>query len=314
MTSRKKISLDEFDALFESLKNWGKWGEDDTLGTLNYITPQKVQEAAALVRSGRHVSMSIPINTEAGPDNPNPAIHYMVTTHGIDVGAGQNLRFATDFLGMQFHGDCHTHIDALCHIAYRGQLYGGRPADMVTCRGAQGLDITNYAHGIVSRGVLIDIPRLRGVKWLEPGEVVSSDEIEAAGKAVGVELQSGDVMVFRTGHHRRRLELGAWDVGYTGEGRAGLDPYALQLLHEREVAVFLPDGDGETVPGLMKEIQYPLHPLQVTAMGMAVADSLQFEELVEVCEEEQRWEFMVVIAPLRLPKATGSPFNPFAVF
>jgi hypothetical protein len=142
--------------------------------------------------------------------------------------------------------------------------------------------------------------------------VVRRDEIEAAEAAVGLRLSAGDIMVFRTGHHRRRLELGAWDPGYTGEGRAGLDPYSLTLLHERKVAVFLPDGDGEVVPGPMQEIQYPIHPLQVTAMGMVVADSLQFEDLARVCEEEGRWEFMVAIAPLRLPKATGSPFNPIA--
>jgi kynurenine formamidase len=152
------------------------------------------------------------------------------------------------------------------------------------------------------------------VKWLEPGESVTREEIEAVEVEEGVRLGQGDIMVFRTGHHRRRLELGAWDVGYTGEGRAGLDPYSLTLLHERKIAVFLPDGDGEVVPGPMKEIQYPIHPLQVTAMGMVVADSLQFEELAQVCVEEGRWEFMVAIAPLRLPKATGSPFNPIAIF
>jgi len=238
------MSLAEFDRLFESLKNWGRWGPDDEKGTLNYITPDKVRAAATLVRSGRSVSMTIPINTVAGPDNSNPAIHYMNTTFDVDIGSGE-LRFATDFLGMQFHGDCHTHIDALCHIAYQGQLYNGRPAGLVTSRGALGLDITTYAHGIVGRGVLIDMPRLRGVKWLEPGEAVTRAEIEAAEAAQGVRLGEGDIMVFRTGHHRRRLELGAWDVGYTGEGRAGLDPYSLSLLHERQVAVFLPDGDGD---------------------------------------------------------------------
>jgi kynurenine formamidase len=258
--------------------------------------------------------MSIPINTVAGPDNANPALHYMSTTHDVDVGSGELLRFATDFLGIQFHGDCHTHIDALCHIAYKGQLYNGHPADLVTSRGALGLDITAYAHGIVGKGVLIDVPRYRGVKWLEPGEAVTREEIEAVEAAEGVRLGEGDILVFRTGHHRRRLELGAWDVGYTGEGRAGLDPYSLTLLHERKVAVFLPDGDGEVVPGPMEEIQYPIHPLQVTAMGMVVADSLQFEDLAQICEQEGRWEFMVGIAPLRLPKATGSPFNPIAIF
>jgi kynurenine formamidase len=309
--NKKEISLDEFERLFESLKNWGKWGPEDEKGTLNYITPEKVTAAARLVTSGRSVSMAIPINTVAGPDNQNPALYYMNTTH--DIGAG-DVRFATDFLGMQFHGDCHTHIDALCHISYKGLLYNGRPASSVTARGALGLDITAYAHGIVGKGILIDIPRLRGVKWLEPGEAVTREEIEAAEKAEGVMLGEGDIMVFRTGHHRRRLEMGAWNCGYDGEGRAGLDLNSLMLMHERKVAAFLPDGDGETVPSQIKEIQYPIHPLQITAMGMACMDSLQFEELVKVCEEEKRWEFMVVIAPLRLPQGTGSPINPIAIF
>lgn len=308
------MSLEEFDRLFESLKNWGKWGPDDDKGTLNYITPDKVRAAAKLVKSGRSVSMEIPINTLAGPDNPNPAIHYMATTHDVTVDSGGKLGFATDFLGMQFHGDCHTHVDALCHIAYKGQLYNGRPAVLVTSEGASSLDITAFAHGIVGKGVLIDIPRFRGVKWVEPGESVTREEIQAVEEAQGVKLSEGDIMVFRTGHHRRRMELGPWDVGYSGEGRAGLDPHALTLIHERRVAVFLPDGDGETVPGPIEEIPYPIHPLQIASMGMCVADSLQFEELAKVCDEEGRWEFMVVLAPLRLPGATGSPFNPIAIF
>ncbi len=310
----RRMSLQEFDLLFESLKNWGKWGPGDQKGTLNYITPEKICAAAALVKSGRSISMEIPLNTTAGPDNPNPVLHYMSTTHDVDVGSGDLLRFATDFLGIQFHGDCHTHIDALCHIAYKGHLYNGHPAGMVTSRGSLGLDITTLGNGVVSRGVLIDVPRSRGIKWVEPGEAITREEIEAIEKQQGVYLEEGDIMVFRTGHHRRRLELGAWDPGYTGGGRAGLDPYSLTLLHERKVAVFLPDGDGETVPGPMAEIEYPIHPLQVTAMGMTVADSLQFEDLARACAEEGRWEFMVVIAPLQLPKATGSPFNPIAIF
>jgi kynurenine formamidase len=312
-TAKRRMSVEEFDCLFAALQNWGRWGPDDERGTLNYLTADKVRAAAALVRRGRSVSLSLPINTIAGPDNPNPALYYVNTTHDVDVGAG-DVRFATDFLGMQFHGDCHTHVDALCHVAYKDKLYNGRPANSVTSRGACGLDITAYAHGVIGRGVLIDIPRARGVKWLEPGEAVTGMEIEAAEAATGVRLGEGDVMVFRTGHHRRRLELGAWDVGYTGLGRAGLHPQALTLLHERKVAIFLPDGDGEVVPSPVDGIPYPIHPLQITAMGMLCADSLQFEELAQVCAEEQRWEFMVVLAPLRLPRATGSPFNPIAVF
>jgi hypothetical protein len=113
-----KVSLAEFDRVYESVKNWGKWGPDDQLGTLNYITPDKVVQAARLVKSGRQISMAIPINKVAGPDNPNQAFHYVTQSHDIDI-KSNGLTFALDFLGMAFHGDCHTHIDALCHIAYR---------------------------------------------------------------------------------------------------------------------------------------------------------------------------------------------------
>ena len=208
----RKWSTAEFDQLFDSVKNWGRWGAEDTKGTLNYIKPEHLRRAASLVRNGRSISLSLPVNKLAGPDNPNPAIHYMATGHDTDIGSG-SLRFATDFIGMQFHGDCHTHVDALCHIAYRGQLYNGRPAALVTTTGADAFDITEYAHGVVGRGVLLDIPRLRGVPWLEPGTAVSRAELEEAERAQGVRLEEGDILVFRTGHHRRRLELGPWDNG-----------------------------------------------------------------------------------------------------
>src|SRR3990172_13115344 len=127
MAKSRPMTLEEFEVLFESLKNWGRWGSDDEIGTVNYITPEKMCRAAALVTKGRSVSLAIPINTFAGPENPVPAMHYMNTTHDLDLGVGYDLRFATDFLGMQFHGDCHTHIDALCHVAYKEQLYNWRP-------------------------------------------------------------------------------------------------------------------------------------------------------------------------------------------
>ncbi|MHB8587221.1 MAG: cyclase family protein [Candidatus Dormibacteraceae bacterium] len=306
------ISLAEFEAMFEAVKNWGRWGANDERGTLNYLTPDHVKRATALVKSGRSVSMAIPINTVAGPDNQNPAIHYMTQLFDWDIGSG-SLRFSMDFLGMNFHGDCHTHIDALCHIAYAGLLYGGAQASLVTSRGAQGLDITAYAHGIVGRGVLLDIPRLRGEPWVEPGDAVTRAELEAAERAQGVRLGEGDILVFRTGHHRRRLERGAWDNGYAGDGKAGLHVDTIPWMHERRIAAFLPDGDGETVPSTVDGILYPIHPLQIVAMGMVVSDSLNLEDLAVACEAEQRWEFMVVAEPLRLPGGTGSPFNPIAI-
>ena len=151
LTRPAPVTLREFDEIFEAVKNWGRWGPDDELGTLNYITPDTVRAAAALVRSGRHVPMSIPLNTHPGPDNPSPVIHHVVQGHDIDIGSS-SLTFATDYVGLAFHGDCHTHMDALCHIAYRDQVYNGRPAQQVmTSRGATALDVTAYSSGLVGR-------------------------------------------------------------------------------------------------------------------------------------------------------------------
>jgi kynurenine formamidase len=307
------VSAEEFEKIFQSVCNWGRWGSDDDRGTLNYIKPDHIQKAASLVKSGRTVSLSIPINKVAGPDNPHPAIHYLIHNHDIDIHQGEP-HFALDFLGSECHGDCHTHIDALCHVSYKGKLYNDKPISNVTSSGPKIMDITAFAHGIVGRGVLLDIPRLHKVKWLEPGEAVTREELEKAEEAQGVRLSEGDIFLFRTGHHRRRLELGPWDNSYDGEGKAGLHVDTIPWMHERKIAVFLPDGDGETVPCNVEGMAYPIHALQIAAMGMVCADSLQFEELVKICEEEKRWEFMINATPLRLPGGTGTLFNPIAIF
>jgi kynurenine formamidase len=312
----ESISTAEFERIFEAVKNWGRWGADDERGTLNYILPGHVRAAAALVRSARQVSMAIPINTVAGPDNPNPAIHLVTQGHDIDTGM-PGPRYAMDYLGMACHGDCHSHVDALCHVSYKGLTYNGKPATTVfTSRGATEQDITAYAAGLVGRGVLLDIPRFRGVDWLEPGTAVSRAELEACERSEGVRLGEGDILVFRTGHHRRRLALGPWSNDYppAGEGKAGLHVDTIPWMHERRIAAFLPDGDGETVPSTVDGLVDPIHPLQITAMGMLAADSLQLEELASACEAEGRFEFLVVGLPLRLPGGTGSPWNPIAIF
>jgi kynurenine formamidase len=208
----------------------------------------------------------------------------------------------------------HSHFDALCHVSYKSKLYNGVPTNAVTSKGARQLDISQYRNGIVGKGVLIDIPRLRKAKWLEPGEAVTVGEIEAAEKEEGVRLGEGDIFVFRVGHVRRRQELGPWNVNEDGEGRAGLRPEVMRLLHERKVAAFLPDADGETVPSTVEGIVHPVHALQIAAMGLACGDSLQLEDLAKACEEESTWEFMVTVAPLNIVGATGSLVNPLAIF
>lgn len=306
------LSAQQFDAIFQRVCNWSVWGADDEQGTLNYITPDCVRTATALVRLGRTVSMAVPINKMAGPDNPHPAAHYM--TKAFDGSSLDEPGFAMDYLAAEIHGDCQTHIDALCHVSYKCQLYNGKSATDVTASGPKFHDITAYAHGIVGRGVLLDIPRLRGVEWLEPGEAVTADELERCEQAENVRLRQGDILVFRTGHHGRRLQLGPWNNGYDGEGKAGLHVTAIPLLHDRKVAAFFPDGDGETVPSGVEGIAYPIHALQIAAMGMICADCLNLEDVSAICREQNRWEFLVVAAPLRLPGGTGSFFNPIAIF
>ena len=260
--------------------------------------------------------MAIPIDKVVGPDNPQPASFFVVQGHDVPVDDSK-VRFGLDYLGMACHGDCHTHVDALCHISYNGpDLQRSSSDEVLRTNGAAEQDIAAYKTGVVGRGVLLDIPRFHGVKWLEPGEWVRRAELERCADAEGVEIGEGDILVFRTGHHRRRLELGAWDNSPppVGRGKAGLHVDAIPWMHERRIAGFLPDGDGETVPSVVDGITYPIHPLQVAAMGMLVSDSLQFEELVAACEEEGRYEFMVIGLPLRLPGATGSPWNPIAIF
>jgi kynurenine formamidase len=304
------LSAEEFDDLFESVKNWGRWGADDIRGTLNYIGAREIQRAAGLIDHGTQISMALPVNTTAGPDNPRPALHYMRAVHDT---CSAGVTMATDFFGLECHGTAHTHVDALCHVAYRGLLYNGLPAGAVSVSGAKSLDVAAYSSGIVGRGVLLDIPRLRGVPWLEPGTAVTGTELEMAAQAEGVTVGTGDILVFRTGQHRRRVELGPWDNDTTGEGRAGLHASAIRTLHDWQIAAFLPDGDGETIPGTVDGVDRPIHALQVAAMGMAVSDSLNLEQVADACAERGRYDFMVVATVLPIVGGTGSPWNPVAL-
>jgi kynurenine formamidase len=311
MNEGSRLDVAGFEALYAELDNRGRWGAEDGLGTLNLLTPEHVVAAAATVRSGRTVTLALPINTVAGPDNPSPAIHRMTINHDDVIGEGAG-GFATDFMGIEFHGESQSHVDALSHVSYRGELYNGQPVGRVRTSGAELLAVDDYRNGIVGRGVLVDAARHRDVPWLMPGDAVSAGELEDAAGEQGVELRPGDVLLFRTGHHRRRLDEGAWDNNV--EGRAGLHPTALRLLAERRIAAFGSDGDGETVPSPVEGITYPIHPLMIAAMGMAAFDNLQLEDLRRIADEEHRQEFLFVAGPLRLLRGTGSPVNPTAIF
>ncbi len=202
------VSADEFSALFEAVSNWGRWDRDPERGALHHLTAERIAGAARLVRDGISVTLSLPLATEPVASNPSPADHHMTMLSDTDIGSG-SLRFAKDYVGLDYHNDGHTHIDALCHVAYEGSLYDGRPQEAVTADGAAVEAIEVLKDGLVGRGVLLDIPRVRGVPWLEPGEHIFRADLEGAEREQGVRVEVGDILLVRTGHARRLAELGS---------------------------------------------------------------------------------------------------------
>jgi kynurenine formamidase len=304
-TNQAHVSADEFAALFRKLSAWGRWGDDDERGALNHLTPERVAAAADLAREGISVTLSRPLNTVEAADNPLPADHHMTAW-----GGSESLSFAKDYVGVDYHNDTHTHIDALCHVAYQGSLYNGAPADAVSSRGATAQTIEVLKDGLVGRGVLLDIPRLREVDWLEPGDSVFRDDLEAAEEEHGVSVRDGDILLVRTGHARRLRDVGTWD---TAAAKAGLHPTAMTFLADHGVAALGSDSNGDTAPSTTAGVAFPIHVLALTAMGIHLLDYLQFEELRAACEQTERWEFLLVAAPLRITGGTGSPLNPIAI-
>jgi kynurenine formamidase len=216
-----------------------------------------------------------------------------------------------DRLAMNIHGNADSHIDALCHVIFDGTLYNDISADAVTTTGATELSIEEAGGGIVGRGVLLDIPRVRRVPWLDPGDHVTADDLIAAEEAQKVRIEEGDLLFIRVGHRSRRTALGPWDVT---NARAGLHPAALELLAERRIGVLGSDGNNDTAPSAAEGVDFPVHVLAVNAMGLLLLDWLRFDDLVAACEELNRWSFLCVVAPLRLRAGTGSPVNPIAIF
>jgi kynurenine formamidase len=303
-----QVSADEFRELFERVSNWGRWGPEDERGALNYLTPEKVAAATGLVRSGRTVSLSRPLNTEREPDNPEPADHRMTMLGGREHPEG--LAFAKDYIGVDYHNDSHSHLDALCHVSFDDSLYNGRPANSVSATGAAVETVEVLKDGLIGRGVLLDIPRARGVSWLEPGDSVLPGDLEEAERREGVTVGGGDILLVRTGHATRLDELGTWDVGSL---KAGLHPSCALFLSERRVSALGCDSNSDTAPPVTEGVGFPMHVLTLTAMGVHLLDYLHFGELPAVCEREQRWEFLFVGAPLRIGGGTGSPLNPIAI-
>jgi kynurenine formamidase len=301
--SRAPLSKHQVLGFHESLSNWGRWGDRDQLGTLNLITPEKRAASAARVRSGRAVSCSRPLPTLPAPDNPQPVVHLMLGTATEGWGG--------DYFAMAPHGFSNSHIDALCHIFHEGKLYNGYAIERVTAHGALELGIHELRDGIVSRGILLDVPRARQVEFLEPGEPIFPDDLESAEALGDARVEPGDVLLVRTGRWGAREARG---VRPPAEGLAGLDASCLPWLHERGVAALGCDGVSDVIPSRVEGVEMPIHTVTIVAMGLHLLDNLDLDGLAEACREEGRSDFHLTVAPLVLVRGTASPVNPIALF
>ena len=291
---------------FKTQSNWGRWGTEDQLGTVNLVTDEKRRKATALVRDGVSVSCAWPITSELPGEEESQVLHYMLATgEGTDEWSG-------DFIGMAYHGYSITHVDALCHMFWKGQMYNGLPSKLITVREkATAESVHLLSDGVVSKGVLLDIARLRNTPWLEPGDAIMPEELEAAEKAEGVKVESGDILFIRTGHLGRHHHAGPLDLY---KGSPGPHAACIPWFRQRDIAMLGSDVANDVTPSGYDSPEMPIHEICIPGMGLWLIDNANLEELAQACAQRKRWEFLLVIAPLRIKYGTGSPINPIAVF
>lgn len=307
---RPGLTEDEYVCYRRRFCNWGRWGTDDELGTLNHITPAVRRKAAALVQEGRSVSLARPLDTTKGTANPYPAHHFVAMP-----GSGGML----DYIGMFIHGLTLTHIDALCHLPTSdGRLWNDRPITESGMPATHNGTIDFLQGGIVTRGVLYDVPRFRGTEFVAPGRPVLASELRDVAGAQGIEPAPGDAVVIRSGYapfwRAQEHEPPFAQV-------AGVHATCVEYLFEQNAAVLVWDfqdapteDQGIPNPVPMSPVAMHVHHMVLPYMGMPIVDNAELEQLAAVCEELGRWEFQMIVAPLHVPGATGSPVNPIAVF
>jgi len=308
---------DEVLGYFEKLSNWGRWGPDDEAGTLNFISDAKRREAADLVVEGRSASCSLVLATESQPDQILGAPQrYMIVTgesaHPEDPPA-MAVWGPIEYFGLSFHGFTVTHVDALCHSVWQGEMYNGKPASLVTSRsGGIVHSVLAARHGIATRGVILDIAGLLDKPWLDPGEGVFPEHLDAALERQGVDVGEGDAVFLRTGYGRKRRERGAEDMLTVGQ--SGWHVASLPWVHERRVAIIGSDTSQEVVPSGYDDPTLPVHAVGIVAMGLWLIDNLDLEDAFAIGTELGRWDFHLAMHPLLIQGGTGSPVNPVATF
>jgi kynurenine formamidase len=295
------------------VRTWGRWGPEDEGGTLAYLTPQRRARAAGLVQTGRAYSLAHDLALVPNAEQPFPSQHHMLASgDALETAGIPGYEATSDFVGTDVHGLGTTHLDALCHMFVRGQMYnGGRPED-VPSSGATRNTVMTLADGIVGRGVLLDVPGALGRPYLDADHAIAPDELEAAEQAQGVVVESGDILLVSTGRDARRAEAGG-QLNPFMKGLAGLHPDCLGWLSRREVAVLCGDGISDLLPPRPGHWSFPVHQIGIVAMGLHLIDNVRLDALLGACRSEGRWEFLFTAAPLRIPGGTGSPINPVGV-
>jgi kynurenine formamidase len=304
-TSVPLVSADQYERWQTELSNWGRWGPDDELGAANLITAAKRAEAAGLVSEGFTVSLSSNAQKYESLDNPCPIDWSMV--RASRASASDRLAYPC------IHGPGTTHLDAFAHIFFDGKMWNGYDVDgLVTMEGGAAKNsIMTVKDGLVTRAVLYDMPRLKGVPYLEPGTRITVADLEEWEARTGVKVGSGDAFLIRWGRWARQDALGPFD---TGQEAAGLDNNVIPWLKARDVAIA-----GWETPGYMPQPEgdisrLALHNFALTILGIQILDRADFQALATAAAARNRWEFMLTIAPLPIPNGTGSPVNPIAMF
>lgn len=303
--SSRKMTKAAVDHLMAELSNWGRWGKNDQVGSVNLITPAKRKQAAALVTEGVSVSLAHDVETQKAPDNSSPFAHKMLST-----GAHPDGQFVLDEYRVSYHGYAHTHMDALSHMAWNGKMYNGFPQTDVTDQGAKELAVTGFKNGIFTRGVLVDIPRLKGLPYLEPSAAIYPEDLDAWEKKAGVKIGSGDVVFIRTGRWARRAAKGPWDPSHI----AGLHASCAKWLKQRDVAMVGSDAATDVMPSGVDGVVQPMHQLLLIAMGTPIFDNCDLEAVADAAAKRSRWAFLLTASPIPVPGGTGSPLNPIATF
>jgi len=316
-------SAEQIEGYFESLSNWGRWGEDDRRGTLNLITPAVRLAAAASVRSGRAVSLSRNID----PENPDPlhsgAAQVQRNSMIGEVEHHLGIRGRWDCIGEEIivypHGG-NAHLDGLAHYSWDGKNYNGFAASESNKDvGSKYLDVSHASEGLITRGVLLDIAGLFGVEFVERGYAIKPEDLLAAERRQGVKVQAGDALLIHTGNAAAIVKYGPLytteEKGVLDGVQAGLDASCLPFLRERDVSMMGADGTHDVQPPRLADFDFarPIHSVSLVAMGLWLLDNLDLTGLAAACEEAQQWDFLFTALPWRFVGSTSSPLNPVAV-